>query len=115
MVTNVVTFVVVGCVFAILGVPLLKRKIAPNFAYGLRISATLNNQTIWYEANARCGRDMILAGVCIAIVAIAVFLLRVPMNLAAWINLGFMAVAVIASGLRGFWTARSLARRQTRQ
>jgi len=53
-----------GVVFVGLGIPLAQKRVAPNHWYGLRVPATLADETIWYEANARTGKDLLwLAGI----------------------------------------------------
>ena len=42
-----------GLVFIALAIPLLRRKVGPNHLYGLRVKETLENEDVWYEANAR--------------------------------------------------------------
>lgn len=38
--------------------PLIGRSVGPNGTFGLRTAATLADPAVWYEANARCGRDL---------------------------------------------------------
>lgn len=56
-------FVVLGALFAGLALPLMWRKVRPNGLYGLRVPSTMKSEAVWYEANAKCGRDMLLFGV----------------------------------------------------
>jgi uncharacterized membrane protein len=67
-----VLFVVVPLVLAALGVPLLLRRIRPNPFYGFRTRATLNDQALWFEVNARTGADMIGSGVVLAAIGAAI-------------------------------------------
>ena len=60
------TFVVVICVASgvlliAAGIPLWLRRVPRNALYGVRFASTLSDDRIWYEINARCGRD--LAGI----------------------------------------------------
>lgn len=47
----------------ITGVPLALGKVRPNQVYGLRTSDTLSDTDLWYAANRRFGRNLIIAGV----------------------------------------------------
>jgi uncharacterized membrane protein len=69
-------FTVVGLVFIGLAIPLVKRRIKPNGLYGLRIPATFADEWVWYEANARTGRDMLVIG--FLQIAAALLLLPLP-------------------------------------
>lgn len=62
-----------GFLLGIMSIPLWLRRVPPNRAFGARFPATLADPRIWYEINARAGRDLAVAGIAygIAIVAIA--------------------------------------------
>jgi hypothetical protein len=45
-----------------LSVPLIRRRVRPNRFYGFRTPATLKNEPLWYEVNARTGRDLLVVG-----------------------------------------------------
>ena len=47
----------------VLGVPLWMRRVPPNRFYGVRTAATRSNDAVWYDVNARSGRDLSIAGV----------------------------------------------------
>ena len=62
-------FMLVGLLTIALAIPRALRKGPPNGLYGLRVSATLADRGVWYEANARSGRELIVVGcafVCVA-------------------------------------------------
>lgn len=65
-------YIVIGALFAVLGIPLLQRRIKPNWWYGFRTPQTLNNPTVWYETNAYFARWMIGIGVVTIIAALVV-------------------------------------------
>ena len=69
-------FAAVGLLLAALAVPLLRRRIRPNGWYGLRTPATLADEAVWYEANARSGRDLVLLG--LFLLSLALLLPVVP-------------------------------------
>ena len=54
--------VAAGILMVAAGVPLFLRRIPPNPFYGVRIASTLGNDRVWYEINARAGRDLIGIG-----------------------------------------------------
>ncbi|MEO8564282.1 MAG: SdpI family protein [bacterium] len=54
-----------------LAVPLWMRRVPPNRFYGVRTRAALADETRWYDVNARCGQDLLVAGV-VLLVAIVV-------------------------------------------
>ena len=109
-----ITFAGVGGLLALLGIPMLKRRVPPNYVYGLRTGATLSDKAIWYEANARSGRDSIIAGVAIVVVALLLFIARVPEGIAAWINVGFALFGVVGMALNGWRFANQLSRQRNK-
>ncbi len=65
--TPIPTFVIVICfasgvLLIALGIPLWLRRVARNALYGVRFASTLSDDRIWYEINARCGRDFVAIG-----------------------------------------------------
>jgi hypothetical protein len=62
---------IVAAVFTALGVPLARRRIPPNGWYGLRIAATLSDEDVWYEMNARAGRHFLHFATWLPVLAIA--------------------------------------------
>jgi uncharacterized membrane protein len=61
------TFIVVICFASGLlliaaGIPMWLRRVPPNALYGVRFASTLSDDRIWYEINARCGRDLVGIG-----------------------------------------------------
>jgi uncharacterized membrane protein len=61
------TFVVVLCfasglLLIVAGIPLWLRRVPRNALYGVRFPSTLSDDRIWYEINARCGRDLVGIG-----------------------------------------------------
>ena len=64
-------FPALGLALAALGWPMATRRVGPNRWYGVRLPATFADQQVWYDANAVAGRDMIVLGAVIVIVAVA--------------------------------------------
>ena len=53
----------IGVLLVVISLPLMLRWIPPNHVYGLRIPATLNDKSVWYDANALSGRHLFVLGV----------------------------------------------------
>jgi hypothetical protein len=51
-----VTILICNAVFIIIAIPLILRRVPRNVVYGVRTRATLENDFIWYEANAYFGK-----------------------------------------------------------
>ena len=62
-----------------MSVPLIQKRIPRNQWYGLRIPATLADETVWYEANARAGKDMFRLGLLITVVGAVLYFVRMPL------------------------------------
>ena len=71
MLTPVLLFTATGLLFIGLAIPLLRRRVRPNGLYGVRVPATFEDEAVWYEANARSGRDLLAFGVLIVGSAVA--------------------------------------------
>lgn len=100
-----------GILLAALAVPLMRRRVPPNAFYGLRIPETLADDGVWYEANARSGRDLLRVG--LAILVGSLLLAVVPWREPAYYALVMSAVlvgAVIAYAVKSIRMARDLAR-----
>lgn len=55
-------FAAVGLLIALLAIPLIRRRVAPNWLYGLRVRATFADESVWYDANERSGRTLFALG-----------------------------------------------------
>lgn len=81
-------FLLVGIslVLVAVSIPMLLRRVPPNPVYGLRVPATYADEWVWFEANARFGRDLLLQGVALAVLAVALPGFGLPMETAlpAW-------------------------------
>src|SRR5262245_37959188 len=70
-------YLIAGIALVAAGVPLVRGWIPPNRWAGFRVPKTLSDDRIWYEANRVAGRDLIIAGAFVMIVAVgASFLTR---------------------------------------
>ena len=52
-----------------MGLPLARRRVRPNGLYGLRTPATFAHEQVWYDANALCGRDLMILGSLLILLA----------------------------------------------
>jgi hypothetical protein len=88
-------FTILGCalLFALLGVPLILRRIPRNVVYGFRTRSTLNDDRVWYEANAHFGRGLLIAGIT---TAMAILVLYRMDGLAPAVFLKVSIVALVA-------------------
>ena len=63
-------FPLLGLLLIALGWPLAARRVRPNRWYGLRVPATFADATVWYDANAVAGRDMVGLGILVLAIAL---------------------------------------------
>ena len=63
-------FVFAGLIVAAVAVPLWRRQVPPNGTYGLRVPATLEDEWVWYEANARAAKGLVAVGLVVAVAAV---------------------------------------------
>jgi uncharacterized membrane protein len=104
-------FPVLGLILVALGWPMATRRVRPNRWYGLRVPATFADEKVWYEANAVAGRDMMILGW--AIVVVALVLPRVsgfPVSAYAGVCAGMLGVGSLVLAVRGWQLANRLLR-----
>ena len=102
-------FWLVGLLFVGLAIPLVRRKVRPNQLYGLRVPATLENEAVWYEANARSGRDLLWLG--IGVIVASSVLYPIPWSEPGHylvMCLSVVLVGVVGYCLRGFLIAKEV-------
>ncbi len=85
---------IMGTLFIALAVPLIRRRIPPNHWYGLRVPATFADERVWYEANARAGRELLALGVLIITLGTLLYLVTMP----SWLSV-LLWFALIMCGL----------------
>lgn len=88
-------FEVSALITIVAGFPLQARKIKPNWFYGFRTPATLKDEALWYDVNEKTGKDLVVIGNVLAVLAAAMFALDVkPAGFTgvcvAWIMMGGM-------------------------
>ena len=97
-----------------IAIPLIRRRVPPNAIYGLRVPATFADEWVWYEADARSGRDLLALGMVLMAVTIAIPI--VGFSIVAYMAWAVVALAgVIVTGIVGWLRANHLLRerRQT--
>ncbi|MCB9898336.1 MAG: SdpI family protein [Planctomycetes bacterium] len=101
MMLSAVLFSGTGLLLVLLALPLLRRRVRPNGMYGLRTRATFADDRVWYEANARSARDLLVLG--LVTIAVAWLLPLVPgvtedvhaLGLAAGLVIGALVLAAV--------------------
>jgi hypothetical protein len=87
---------------AALGYPLKQRRVPPNWFYGFRTPATMKNPDLWYEVNQKTGKDLMVLGGVLFVLAASLGAMNVkPVAFAGacmgWIALG--SSLMVARGL----------------
>src|SRR5262249_43263726 len=92
-------------------IPLIRRRVKPNALYGLRVPATFADEWVWYEANARSGRDLLALGVVSMSMAlfIAIAIPVLGFNILAYLAWAVvLLVGAIGTGILGWLRANRL-------
>jgi uncharacterized membrane protein len=103
----------VGLLFVAISIPLIRRRIPPNGLYGLRVPATFADEWVWYEANARSGRDFLWLGLLLT--ALAIGLPGFGLGPTTYVVWGLIAVVgVIGGAVVGWFRANRLLQEKRR-
>ena len=107
-----ILFVASGLLLAVLSVPLIFRKIPPNYWYGFRVRATLENEEVWYPANAYAGKRLFWVGIGTVVSALVLFLLPIP-NVGIYASAvgGIVMVGLVVTLVQSFLYLRTLTER----
>ena len=101
-----------GPLLVLLALPLWGRRVPPNRFYGVRTRRTLSDEAVWYDVNARSGRDLALAA---GLYSVASFVIGTVGS--AWPpelrTLALAVVLIVALGWVSVRCARWLARIHT--
>lgn len=85
-----------------LSIPLMRRRVRPNWFYGFRTPSTVHDEPLWYDVNARTGRDLLWVGVGgLAITAIHVAGM-ISTQAFAVLAVVWMVGGVLLSAVHGF-------------
>jgi parallel beta-helix repeat protein len=96
-------FVSTGLLLVVLSIPMVLRRVPPNRWYGFRVQATLEDEDIWYSANAYAGKGIFWVGVGNVVVAVALFLFPVSnINVYASAVGGFVTVGLAVTMFLSF-------------
>ena len=61
-----------GPLLVLLALPLWGRRVPPNRFYGVRTRTTLSDEALWYEVNARSGRDLAIAATLYTVASLVI-------------------------------------------
>ena len=102
-------FSLIGLLFIGLSIPLLRRRIGPNAWYGLRVPATLEDEEVWYQANAKSARDLLLLGLLQLLLALGLpQVVTLTPETYTEINAGVIGFGVLTAALAGWSRANAL-------
>src|SRR4051812_17132141 len=109
-------FPALGLLLVLLGWPLAVRRVRPNRWYGLRVPATFADEQVWYGANAAVGRDMVVLGGIVAIVAFELpHVVRLYEPIYTGICAGLLGVGSLILALRDWRLANRMLRERREQ
>jgi hypothetical protein len=66
-------FVGSGLLLVGISIPLIQRRVKPNYWYGFRTRRTLSDPQTWYDVNAYAGKRLLISGLITTIAAIMLF------------------------------------------
>jgi uncharacterized membrane protein len=108
-----VVFPLLGILFFVLAWPLANRRVRPNRWYGLRVPATFADETVWYEANAVAGRDMMVFGAVATVISLVLpHITHLRAETYAVICAGLFGFGSLLLAIRGWRLANRLLRQQ---
>lgn len=82
-----------GLLLAFISLPLIAGKIPPNYLYGFRIPATLEDPELWYPVNRFAARRLFVTGLVLILAAIVLnFWPGITLDAYAWAILGILIV-----------------------
>lgn len=109
-------FLGTGLLITGLGIPLWRRRIGPNTFYGVRVAATFKDEWVWYEANARGGRDLVITGAIVALASIVIAAWPGPVtDMQIAVITGITVLTTLAVAIRGWRHANALWAERQRQ
>ena len=88
-----ITILVCDIIFAIIAVPLILRKVPRNVVYGFRTRATLDNDFVWYEANAYFGKLFLISSLLSAILIVFLYFADI-VSMQNFLNVSIAVLAV---------------------
>jgi hypothetical protein len=97
--TALVTLLAVTGVFALLAIPLMMRVVPRNRAYGFRTHASLRDDFLWFEANARFGRRLLEASAFSAAAIIVLYYTAISVEFFVYTALCVLTVPALLAAL----------------
>ncbi len=104
--------VALGLLFIGVAIPLTQRRVPPNPLYGLRVPATLADETVWYEANAQAGKDMLRVGVLVIVVGAGLYFAPLPFGIKVVVWFLVIEVGVMGMVIHSWRFANQLLKRR---
>ena len=103
-------FVAVAVLLYLLQLPLIARRIRPNLGYGLRVPATLADESVWYDANEATGRDLRRVAVGCAALAVIGFLAPIADEVFGLGMASALVAALVSAAIVGWRRANRMLR-----
>lgn len=105
-----ILFALVGLLFIGLSIPLILKKVPPNWIYGYRTMKTLSNPIIWYEANHVFGKDFFISGLLTFIASLVMLVLGqgANPNHAVITLLSILLISLAGAALHSFKKAKRM-------
>jgi hypothetical protein len=97
-------FLVTGVLTSALGLPLKRRKVKPNYLYGFRTPATLKDEALWYDVNAKAGGDLVGIGLVLCAVATVLYSTDAPTQTLTGACVTWLLAGTTLSFARGLMT-----------
>jgi len=109
MVVLLILFVASGLLLTALSLPMIFHEVPPNYWYGFRVRATLENEEVWYPANAYAGKRLFWVGIGTLVGALVVFPLPIP-NVGVYASIvgGIVMVGLVVTLVQSFLYLRTL-------
>lgn len=88
-------YLVVSLLLFVLGIPLWRGLVPPNWWYGFRTPSTVKHKHIWYPVNRVTGVWMTVVGPVTALTALAVYWAGLAVDVAEWVDLAASAIGIV--------------------
>lgn len=106
----------VGLFISLLAIPLVRRRVAPNWLFGLRVRATLADESVWYDANERSGRVLFALGVGTVAIGLGNMIVPAPISQSYFLaGIFALVTGTIASAIDGWRYANRLFRERAQR
>jgi hypothetical protein len=108
VITLLMLYLVTGLLLGGLSLPLIFRKFPPNYWYGFRVRATLENEDIWYPVNEYAAKRLLWVGIATVVAASVLFPLLTNVGIYASAMGGIVLLGLAVSLIQSFLYLRSL-------